>query len=127
LTWPAALAIPASFDAPLKSLFMLGSTTAPWKRSQIWLSIDPSSQQAKQMQATMLLASGRIDELAANLGRDLAAEGPRMGDAILQLVRGLARYPDRMAVKPPVRGTDQAVPTACRRPPGARAGGDGRR
>jgi tetratricopeptide (TPR) repeat protein len=64
----------------------------------IWLSIDPSSQQAKQMQATMLLASGRIDELAANLGRDLAAEGPRVGDAILQLVRGFARYPDRMAV-----------------------------
>lgn len=64
----------------------------------IWLSIDPSSQQARQMQATMLLASGRIDELAANLGRDLAAEGPRVGDAILQLVRGFARYPDRMAV-----------------------------
>jgi tetratricopeptide (TPR) repeat protein len=50
------------------------------------------------MQATMLLAGGRIDELAANLGRDLAAEGPRVGDAMLQLVRGFARYPDRVAV-----------------------------
>ncbi|MBI5899397.1 MAG: tetratricopeptide repeat protein [Rhodocyclales bacterium] len=65
---------------------------------RIWLSIDPASQQAKQMQVTMLLASGRIDELAINLGRDLAAEGPRVGDAMLQLVRGFARYPDRMAV-----------------------------
>lgn len=65
---------------------------------KIWLSIDPSSQQAKQMQVSMLLASGRIDELAANLGRELAAEGPRIGDSILQLVQGLARYPDRVAV-----------------------------
>ena len=65
---------------------------------KIWLSIDPASQQAKQMQATMLLASGRIDELAANLGRDLAGEGPRTGEAILQLARGFARYPDRVAV-----------------------------
>lgn len=65
---------------------------------RIWLSIDPSSQQARQMQTTMLLASGRIDDLAAILGRDLAAEGPRTGDAILQLVQGFARYPDRMAV-----------------------------
>lgn len=65
---------------------------------RIWLSIDPSSQQARQMQVTMLLSSGKIDELAANLGRDLAAEGPRAGDALLQLVNGFARYPDRMAV-----------------------------
>ena len=65
---------------------------------KIWLSIDPASQQAKQMQATMLLASGRVDELAANLGRDLAGEGPRTGEAILQLARGFSRYPDRVAV-----------------------------
>jgi tetratricopeptide (TPR) repeat protein len=65
---------------------------------KIWLSIDPASQQAKQMQATMLLASGRVDELAANLGRDLASEGPRTGEAILQLARGFSRYPDRVAV-----------------------------
>jgi tetratricopeptide (TPR) repeat protein len=50
------------------------------------------------MQATMLLASGRVDELAANLGRDLASEGPRTGEAILQLARGFSRYPDRVAV-----------------------------
>jgi tetratricopeptide (TPR) repeat protein len=65
---------------------------------KIWLSIDPASQQARQMQATMLLASGRVDELAANLGRDLAGEGERTGEAILQLARGFLRYPDRVAV-----------------------------
>ena len=65
---------------------------------KIWQSIDPASQQAKQMQATMLLASGRVDELAANLGRDLAGEGERTGEAILQLARGFLRYPDRVAV-----------------------------
>ncbi len=65
---------------------------------KIWLSIDPASQQARQMQATMLLASGRVDELAANLGRDLAGEGERTGEAMLQLARGFSRYPDRVAV-----------------------------
>lgn len=64
----------------------------------IWLSIDPSSQQAKQLRATMLLASGRIEELAATLGRDLAGEGSRVGESILQLARGFSRYPDRSAV-----------------------------
>jgi tetratricopeptide (TPR) repeat protein len=66
---------------------------------RIWLTLEPASQQARQMQATMLLASGRVDELAASLARDLAAEGPRLGDALLQLSRGFARYPDRAAVQ----------------------------
>ncbi len=65
---------------------------------RIWLSIDPASQQAKQMRATMLLASGRIEELAAILGKDFVAEGERAGDALLQLSRAFTRYPDRAAI-----------------------------
>lgn len=65
---------------------------------RIWLTIDPASQQARQMRTTMLLASGRIEELAAILGKDLAAEGARAGDALLQLARAVARYPDRTAI-----------------------------
>lgn len=65
---------------------------------RIWLTIDPASQQARQMRATMLLASGRVEELAAILGKDVAAEGPRAGDALLQLSRAFTRYPDRAAI-----------------------------
>ena len=65
---------------------------------RIWLTIDPASQQAKQMRATMLLASGRVEELAAILDKDVAAEGARAGDALLQLSRAFTRYPDRAAI-----------------------------
>lgn len=66
---------------------------------RIWLAVEPGSQQARQMQATMLLAGGRIEELAASFVRDLGTEGPRLGEALLQLARGFARYPDRAAVQ----------------------------
>ena len=67
--------------------------------TRLWLSIEPESLQARQMRSTLLLASGRIDELAASLARDLAAEGPRVGEALIRMVRAFARYPDRLAVK----------------------------
>ncbi len=66
---------------------------------RLWLSLEPDSQQARQMQSTLLLASGRLEELAANLGRDLAGEGSRTGDALLRMARAFARYPDRQAVQ----------------------------
>ena len=66
---------------------------------RLWLSLEPESQQARQMYSTLLLASGRIDELAASLARDLAAEAPRVGDALIRMVRAFARYPDRQAVQ----------------------------
>ena len=67
--------------------------------SRLWLSLEPESQQARQMLATLLLASGRIEELATSLARDLAAEGPQIGDALIRMVRAFARYPDRLAVQ----------------------------
>lgn len=66
---------------------------------RLWLELEPDAPPAKQMRATLLLASGRIDELAAILARDLEAQGPRAGDALLQLVRAFARYPDKPAVQ----------------------------
>ena len=62
--------------------------------ARLWLSLEPDSQQARQMLSTLLLASGRIDELAGSLARDLAAEAPRVGDALIRMVRAFARYPD---------------------------------
>lgn len=66
---------------------------------RLWLTLEPESQQARQMQSTLLLASGRIDELATGFARDLAAEGPRVGDALMRLVRAFARYPDKIAIQ----------------------------
>jgi tetratricopeptide (TPR) repeat protein len=65
---------------------------------RLWLSLEPDSVPAKQMQSTLLLASGRIDELAANLARDLALEAPKVGEALMRISRAFARYPDKQAV-----------------------------
>ncbi len=67
--------------------------------SRLWLTLEPASQEAKQMLSTLLLASGRIDELAVSLARDLAAEAPRTGDALMRLARVFARYPDKAAIR----------------------------
>lgn len=65
---------------------------------RLWLSLEPESQPAKQMQSTLFLASGRIDELAANLALDLALEAPKVGEALMRIARAFARYPDKQAV-----------------------------
>jgi len=65
---------------------------------RLWLSIEPESQPAKQMQSTLLLASGRIDELAASLARDLALAAPNVGEALLRMARAFTRYPDKQAI-----------------------------
>ena len=67
--------------------------------ARLWLSLEPDSQPARQMLSTLLLASGRIEELAASLARDLAAEVPRVGDALIRMVRAFVRYPDKLAVQ----------------------------
>ena len=72
---------------------------AALEATRLWQSLEPESQQARQMLSTLLLASGRVEELAGSLARDLAAEGPRVGDALVRLVRAFARYPDKPAVQ----------------------------
>jgi len=67
--------------------------------ARLWLAIEPESRQARQMQSTLLLATGRIDELAGSLARDLEAEGPRVGEALLRIARSFARYPDKAAIQ----------------------------
>lgn len=67
--------------------------------ARLWLSLEPEAQHARQMLSTLLLASGRVDELAGNLARDLAAEAPRVGEALIKVGRAFARYPDRGVVR----------------------------
>lgn len=72
---------------------------AALEAARLWLAIEPESQQARQMQSTLLLASGRLDELAVSLARDLEMEGPRTGDALIRMARAFARYPDKPALQ----------------------------
>lgn len=67
--------------------------------ARMWVAIDPQAKEAQQMLATLLLASGRVDELAGNLARELANAGPRTGELLLQQQRFLAGYPDKAAVR----------------------------
>lgn len=73
---------------------------AALEAARLWLSLEPDSQQARQMLATLLLSSGRLEELAASLARDLAAGTPQsVGPALLKIVRAFVRYPDKAAVR----------------------------
>jgi tetratricopeptide (TPR) repeat protein len=65
---------------------------------RLWLSIEPESQPARQMHSTLLLSSGRIDELATSLAGDLAMAGPNVGEALMRMARAFARYPDKLAI-----------------------------
>ena len=65
---------------------------------RLWLSLEPDSKPARQMQATLLLTTGRIDELAASLARDLATAVPNVGEALMRLAQAFARYPDKQAI-----------------------------
>jgi tetratricopeptide (TPR) repeat protein len=65
---------------------------------RLWLSLEPEAQSARQMQSTLLLSGGRIDELAASLAHDLARAAPNTGEALLKMSRAFTRYPDKKAV-----------------------------
>lgn len=67
--------------------------------TRIWIQLEPESKEAQQMLATLLLAGGRIDELAGNMARDLANAGPRTGELLFQQMRAFATYPDKEAVR----------------------------
>lgn len=66
--------------------------------AKLWLSLEPEAIPAKQMYSTLLLASGRIDELTESLGRDLAQEGPRVGEALMRIGGIFSRLADKALV-----------------------------
>lgn len=67
--------------------------------SRMWVAVDPQAKEAQRMLSTLLLASGKLDELAARLAHELENAGPRTGDLLLQQQRIFASYPDKAAVK----------------------------
>jgi len=72
---------------------------AALEATRLWLSLEADSPQAKQMYATLLLANGRIEELAGSLARDVAADPAKAGDSLMRMMRAFARFPDRLAVQ----------------------------
>jgi len=72
---------------------------AALEATRLWLSLEADSPQAKQMYATLLLANGRIEELAGSLARDIAADPAKAGDSLMRMMRAFARFPDRLAVQ----------------------------
>lgn len=65
---------------------------------RLWLELEPEAREARQMETTLLLASGHIDELALRIGRELEQAAPRTGELLLQLAQALSRYPDKSVV-----------------------------
>jgi tetratricopeptide (TPR) repeat protein len=63
--------------------------------TRLWLEIEPESTQPRQMESTLLLASGRIDELAKKIATDLKLAGPRAGDTLIGVLRAFARHGDK--------------------------------
>jgi tetratricopeptide (TPR) repeat protein len=72
---------------------------AALEAAKLWLSMEPASPQARQMHSTLLLASGRVEQLAETLAADVAADPSRVGEALMRFMRAFARYPDRLAIQ----------------------------
>jgi tetratricopeptide (TPR) repeat protein len=67
--------------------------------ARLWSDIEPNSPQPHQMVIGLLAATGRTDDLAANLAQQLAGAGKQTGDQLMELNRLLARYPDKQAAR----------------------------
>jgi tetratricopeptide (TPR) repeat protein len=64
----------------------------------LWLKLEPSSHQAKQLLTTVLLSGGRLDEARPYLVEMLAAYPDQAGQTFTQIYSLLVRYPDKDAV-----------------------------
>ncbi len=64
----------------------------------LWLKLEPSSHEAKQLLTTVLLSGGKLDEARPYLVEMLAAYPNQAGHAFTQIYSILVRYPDKDAV-----------------------------
>lgn len=66
--------------------------------SGLWLEVEPESAKARQMQASLLTLSGRLDALAPQLATMLAQDPANLGNNLLHLNRLLSRITDKKAL-----------------------------
>src|SRR3989454_197180 len=71
--------------------------------AKTWLDIEPSSPQALQVTAALLIGSKRVEEAEPYLEKLLASDGVNLENRFMQLSRLLARNPDRSANSRAVR------------------------
>ena len=64
---------------------------------KLWLKLEPSSHQAKQLLTTVLLSGGKLDEARPYLVEMLAAYPDQAGHTFTQIYSLLMRYPDKDA------------------------------
>ena len=67
------------------------------KAFNLWLELEPTSLQAKQMLSMMLVGGGRLDEARPLLVDMLAAYPDKAGHALMKIYPFLAQQPDKMA------------------------------
>ncbi|KAB2837968.1 MAG: tetratricopeptide repeat protein, partial [Burkholderiales bacterium] len=64
--------------------------------ARYWNELDPSSQRARQLLASLLVASGKLGEARPRLVELIAQSDANRGDAFLQLVRVLGSHKDKV-------------------------------
>ncbi len=72
--------------------------SAALEAAGIWIAVDPESQQARQILASLLVNQARLADAQPLLEKSLAADKDNVGNNFLQLNTLLARHPDKAAV-----------------------------
>lgn len=67
--------------------------------ARLWVELEPESQTARHMLASLLAAAGRSDELAVHVVKLLEAARPDVGPALLRLNQVFQRSTDKAAVR----------------------------
>ncbi|MDR0776682.1 MAG: tetratricopeptide repeat protein [Azonexus sp.] len=67
--------------------------------SRLWLEIEPESTRARQAQSSLLVVTGRLDELAPQVAVLLERDPDNIANNLLHLNRMLARHSDKKAVQ----------------------------
>lgn len=78
--------------------------------ARYWNELDPSSQRARQLLASLLVASGKLDEARPRLVELIAQSEANRGDAFLQLVRVLGSHKDKVEAFQLVRELAEPYP-----------------
>jgi tetratricopeptide (TPR) repeat protein len=67
--------------------------------SKLWLSVEPNSAKARQMQSSLLVMANRLDELAPQMSKLLEQDPDNLSNNLLHLNRILSRIDDKRAVQ----------------------------
>ena len=77
---------------------------------KLWLELEPTSLQAKQMLSMMLISGGKLNEARPYLAEMLAAYPDRVGHAFMNIYPLLAQHPDKVAAFDLLRELTQPYP-----------------